>query len=219
MKIGTLINIETRDSHTEEVEKYRCKVIEKKNHYIIIDYPINVKDNKTSFLPVGTNITVTYMGRDQAVYQFESNIASKVKSNIPGLAIPYPDKKEIKRIQRREFVRIETSVDVAIHSLEHSFPAFATVTTDISGGGLSILLKHEKMVAVGDKIKTVIVLPIEAHRFHYMIANGEIVFLKSLKNNVKTASLKFTDIDSQDQQMIMRYCFEKQREARQKEIQ
>ena len=39
------------------------------------------------------------------------------------------------KIQRSQFVRIETAVDVAIHPMNREFEPFTAMTEDISAGG------------------------------------------------------------------------------------
>lgn len=219
MKIGTLIHIEYEENQSSEVRKYRCKIIEKNNQGLIIDYPINVNTNKTSFLPIGSTILVTYVSKDKAVYQFRSIILERVNMKIPALLIKLPEKKKIKRIQRREFVRVESAIDVAIHSLTKKFVPFTTVTEDISGGGLSFIIPERDILTIGEYIQVFIVLPMNNIDSYYISVEAKVVFIKSLKSNINITSVKFTKITKIDQQLIIRYCFEKQRQARQKELQ
>lgn len=199
----------------KEIEKYRCKIIEKNDKYIIVDYPIHVERNRSSFIPIGTDVRVVFAHKT-AIYQFSSEIASKIKSKIPALAIPIPEKNSFKRIQRRKFVRIDVPVDVAIHSVNHTFHPFTSVTVDISGGGLSTII-HNDAISKGDIVRVYLSLPMKSGKYSYIIVEAEVVFIK-VQNNIRSASMKFINIDSQDQQNIIRYCFEQERELRSKEL-
>src|SRR5699024_10897638 len=108
--------------------------------YLLIDYPINKETQRTGFFPNGTVLLVSYVDQDKNLYQFRTKIQKRITLTIPGLAIDRPEKEEIKQIQRREYVRIMTSVDIAIHPIDQSFSPFTTVTNDISGGGISIVV-------------------------------------------------------------------------------
>jgi c-di-GMP-binding flagellar brake protein YcgR len=218
MKIGTVLHIELNNPKTKKNDKYRCKVIEINEHSLIIDYPINEITNKTAFLPKGRYFSVSYIGDDEAVYQFTSNITAKIRLNVPALAIEKPNKENIQRIQRREFVRIEATVDVAIHSIDQTFSPFVTVTSDISGGGLSIIAPHNHKLIIGDIVDTWITFLMHENRYQYINVRTEVVFIKTLKNSIELVSLKFIELDKLSQQGIIRFCFEKQREARQKEL-
>lgn len=214
MKIGSSITLEVTEAKNK-VQKYRCKVIEETQHNLVVDYPINIHNNKTTYIPVGTSVSISFID-NKAVYQFKSKVQSKINSKIPALVIPYPDKKEIHRIQRRNFVRVKTSVDIAIHSVKNKFQAFTNVTSDISGGGLSFTIQEDEFLEIGDHINLYIVLPMTSGDFQYY---GEIVYIKKLKNTLHRASVKFNNITTKEQQLIVRYCFEKEREIRKKEMQ
>ena len=49
--------------------------------------------------------------------------------------IAYPGNQTLIKVQRRQYVRIPTTVDAAIHPLENEFTPFTTITEDISAGG------------------------------------------------------------------------------------
>ncbi|WP_249871884.1 flagellar brake protein [Oceanobacillus saliphilus] len=218
MKIGTVLNLEVKDIETGETHEYHCKIIEKNDKFLIIDYPIHVKTKKTAFFSKGTYITATFMGKDQAVYKFSSQIAARIKLNIPALAITIPDNKNMKRIQRREYVRIETSLDIAVHSVDNQFHPFATVTFDISGGGLAVIVPTSTQLEIGQKTDIWLPLPMQNQEYHYVYGQTEIVLIRELNTRMNMVSLKFISISNSDRQKIVRFCFEKQREARQKEL-
>jgi len=216
MEIGTWLNLELTDED-QQLKRYRCKVIEKNNHFLFIDYPVNEETKRTALFPNDTYFTVTYIGKDRVAYQFSSKIVTKVNLQIPALAIELPDQNKIKRIQRRNYVRVKTALDIAIHSVDQSFSPFVTVTDDISGGGVSILLPKKSEVAVGERVDVWLTLPMKSGENKYMNSTADIVYM-NVKNQLHLASLKFISIDKQDQQMIIQYCFGKQRENRRKEL-
>lgn len=218
MKIGTLLNMEFKKPGTNQPYKYHSKVVEKNEHYLFIDYPIDQKTKKTVFLSKGTALAVTYIGNDQSIYCFHTKIVAKLKLTVPALAIIFPDQTDIKRIQRREFVRVDTAIDAAIHSSDSTFPPFVTVTSDISGGGMSVILPKDKELEINTKVDTWLTIYLLTGGYQYIYTEAEVVLIKTLNNTIKTASLKFTSITKQAQQNIIRYCFEKQREARKKEL-
>ncbi|MFA1820692.1 flagellar brake domain-containing protein [Virgibacillus oceani] len=60
--------------HGSEVLKCYCKIIEKNDHYLFIDYPIEEKTRKTCYFRKGTIFFVAHIGRDQSVYQFRTEL-------------------------------------------------------------------------------------------------------------------------------------------------
>lgn len=132
MKIGTVLQLLITQANKQN-KKYRCKIIDKNDKYLFIDYPVDVKTKKTAFFNKDTLFDVFFIGEDEVVHHFRSRLAAKVKLNIKALAMTLPE--ELKRVQRRNFVRVDAAVDIAVHSPDQPFPPFTTVTNDISGGG------------------------------------------------------------------------------------
>ncbi|WP_010095939.1 flagellar brake protein [Ornithinibacillus scapharcae] len=219
MKIGVFLTIEAYSEEHKQNEKYRCKVVDKDNKYLYIDYPVHLKMKRTSAsFRVGTRMKAEYLGDDQSVYRFKTEVKKRNKGKIPTLALEIPESDKIERIQRREYVRIETAVDVALHSVYDNFAPFATVSVDLSGGGLSVVVPKDIHINDGEEIMVHLVLPMQSGEYHYLELKGEIIRLIHNVNSANTASIKLKSLDELDKQIIIRFCFEKQREARQKEM-
>lgn len=217
MKIGSFLTLEAFEQELGDYDKYRCKVVDINEQYVYIDYPVHVKTKRTSTFRIGTHIIAEYIGEDQSVYRFNTVIKEKRKGKIPTLVIELPKEDEIKRVQRRQYVRVEASVDVAIHSASQKFSPFTTVSTDISGGGLSIVVPKHISIGESEEIYLHLVLPMHSGKYYYLHLSGEIVRVIKNESSANTASIKLLSLSEQDKQVIILYCFEKQREARQKE--
>jgi c-di-GMP-binding flagellar brake protein YcgR len=61
-------------------------------------------------------------------------------------------------------------------------------------------------------------LDMQSGEYFYINAEAELVFIKEQDTHVHTASLKFINLLKEDQHKIIRFSFEKQREARKKEL-
>ncbi|WP_017755605.1 flagellar brake protein [Calidifontibacillus oryziterrae] len=209
LNIGDKIFIELK--YSEERQRFKCKVVEKKDNYLFIDYPINEKTGKTAFLLDGTEIKVSFYAKDSAIYMFDSEILARKKANIPMLVINYPGNDKLVRIQRREFVRVDANVDVAVHPLNAEFEAFTTVTADISAGGASIILPPKHQLKPQTEFMCYIVLP---------LSNGEYFYIKTLSKIIRIingtggsrdkAPIQFVDLNETQKQQITRYCFDRQ---------
>lgn len=217
MKIGTLIHLEYKEAG-DILQKFRCKVIEKGGGKLFIDYPVNAATHRTSCFPVGTKFSAAYVGKDQVIYQFQTEITAKVNRTIPALAVTLPDKSRIKRIQRRKYVRVKSSLDLAVHSANDRFRPFTAITSDISGGGLSFLLPDRTGLTEHESIELCIALQQSLEPPRFIQTTGEIVYIKTEGYSMPVASLKFTSIPIYEQQMIIQFCFEKQRQTRKKEL-
>jgi len=217
MEIGKKLDLLIKDIESQQMIEHRCTIIGIDQDFLYIDYPINKDTQRTGFFPIGTNLSVTYMAKDKNLYQFQTKIQKRVTLTVPGLAIDKPDKTETKQIQRREYVRMLAAVDIAVHPIDKSFAPFTTVTNDISGGGISILIPSKIKLKDKQKIFISMVLHIKS-KINYIHLEGEIIRIYRHNDEFQTASIKFISIDDKTRQTIIQFVFEKQREARNKEL-
>jgi len=215
LKIGETLILEPK--YGLEHEQYRTKIVEYNNQSLFIDYPVNMATNKTVFLVDGAQLKVTYIGVDGSVYIFDTEVLGKIKSKIPMISLRNPEKDEHIKIQRREYVRVESSLDVAVHSKSEEFLPFNTVTEDISAGGTAIFVP-KKFPFLPTSIMTVwFAVPLKSGNIHYMNVDCQVSRLIEIEGGTKNlASLKFLKIDKNDRQLLIRYCFEQQLEQRNK---
>lgn len=215
-KVGSKIDIVYREPGREP-EEYYSKIIDSNEHYLIIDYPVNRKTKKTAFFSIGASFVGSLTAEDKAVYQFPVKVAARVKVNFPAIAIWKPEKDRIERIQRRQFVRLDTSLDISLNIKGHPEDRFTSITSDISGGGLSFILPGQRELDAGEIIELWLVLGFQSGKIHYVHTTAEIVFVQE-KNGIRSASVKFLTLKPKEQQLIISFCFEKQREMRKKEL-
>lgn len=212
MKIGTSITLRVNNMKLDETDVYKCQIIDKDEQYLYLDYPINIKTNKSMFIRVNETITVDYV-ENEIAYKFNSSIAKHVKLAVPALAIPLPEKDETIKIQRREFVRIKTNADVAIHFQNESFPPLTSVTYDISGGGVAVIVPPNVQMDEKQNLTLYLVLHFETNHYEYIKVEAKFIRFQ-MHGKVNTASLKFLLNSERDQEKIINYCFAMQRKKR-----
>src|SRR5690625_818734 len=212
MQIGDSIVL--RLSAPNAKDTFRCKVIDKNEQFLIVDLPVNQATNKSTFWLRNTDVSVTFI-KNGVVKEFLSKVKHYNKLSIPALAIPLPDKEDIRKIQRREFVRIATNADIAIHCPNHSFLPFTSITEDISGGGASVIIPPNISFKQRKKILVYLVLHSKSGGIEYIKTKAKVVRLHEHK--IKTVSLKFLLQNEMDQEKIINYCFHIQREQRKRE--
>lgn len=150
---------------------------------------------------------------DGMVWQFTSEFLDKRIHPIPVWVISKPY--DIKKIQLRAFVRIDTVLPVELQVItdENSQPLLAASTSDISGGGLRAVSKHQ--LHVGTNLKFSLDLPGMGN----VQGSGVLVREEPLQDKVLFASgIKFTEIAEKDRDKIIKYIFKKQLERRQKGV-
>lgn len=215
MKIGDSIILEPKNSL--QPEKYKSKILEINDQAVYIDYPVNIATKRTIFLTDGTQLKVTYISVDGSVYIFDSEVLGKVKSTISMIHLQNPNKQHHVKIQRREYVRIETKVDTAIHSKNGSFKPFTTMTDDISAGGAAVLVPKDFLLETDTLLTMWLVLPLKSGEINYARIDCQVVRIIDREESTRNIlTLKFINISNGERQLLIRFCFEKQLELRNK---
>ena len=207
LTIGNPLVLEPK--YANQIEQYKCRLVDRKDNLLYIDYPINVSTNRTTFLIDGTQLKVNFVEGESA-YLFESEILGRVKRGIPMMELIYPGDEYVIKIQRRKFVRIETSVDVAIYPLNGEFKPFTSLTEDISAGGSLVKLRNKQDIGQGMLIRTLFVLPMQNGDYHYMNLTSKVVRIMKQENGDDYASLQFIGVTPQETQLLLRFSFDRQ---------
>ncbi|GAE34531.1 flagellar brake protein [Halalkalibacter akibai] len=217
--IGSTIFLELQEMKEFEKKtvRFRCRLVDRADSIYVVDYPINEETSKPSFFFDGTEFRAWFVASDDAVYAFDTEIIGRRKGNIPVLLLKDPGKDKYIRIQRRNYVRVETTADVAVHPINKEFPPFTTVTIDISGGGCAILIPADTYLPESGELNLWLVLHMQSGDIVYVKAYCKIVRVFKPRPDARLrASLQFLDVDERDQQKIIRYCFERQLAVRRK---
>ncbi|KYG88951.1 glycosyltransferase [[Bacillus] sp. KCTC 13219] len=211
LKIGTMLMLEPM--YTERMEKFRCKVVEKDDDLIYVDYPINDFTKKTAFLLDGAQFHAVFYTEGNS-YSFTTKVMGRKNDRIPMVMLSCPPANEFTKIQRREFVRIETPIDVAV---EYDGTFYQFIAQDISAGGLSLCLTQPTNFKENDTVQLTVVLPFVNGEIKYVQTDARVVRIYE-ENGMQIASMQLTDTDDVDKQHIVRLCFERQLLQRKKEL-
>ena len=197
-------------TYSEKSEKYKCKLVEREGNNLYIDYPIVQETNKTAFLLDGTQLKATFLAEDGTVYLFESEVMGRVKLKIPMIVLSYPGDEHLVKIQRRQFVRIETPIDVAIHPESNEFSPFVSVTDDISAGGAAIIAQTSSSLIANMQILTYFVLAMQNGDNYYLQLKSKVIRVSEPQNGKSLISVQFLEVSPQDRQLLLRFCFDRQ---------
>ncbi|WP_205091724.1 PilZ domain-containing protein [Thalassobacillus pellis] len=203
----------------KEMDRFKSKVVEIKGQFLYLTYPISERTGKTGIFFEGTPFRLKFVGKDQTAYMFDTEIMARKKIKIPVLVFHLPEPDKIIRIQRREYVRVETAVDIAIEPYGEVTSPVSTITLDISGGGAAVVLPALHNLQAFQEIDMMLVLPMYDGKMRYVDASGRIVRIKQSENGRDIASVKFLDISDQDRQSVIQFCFERQLYMKRKGVQ
>ncbi|MBN8190768.1 PilZ domain-containing protein [Bacillus sp. NTK074B] len=210
IKTGTTLQLEP--IHNENVDRYRCRVVELSEDGIYIDYPIHTKTEKAIFLIDGTQLKASFTINEQTVLMFETEVMGRKLSKIPMIHLHFPGDDGLVKIQRRQFVRVEANTDISLRINDQFYP---TLTEDLSAGGCAVVVRKGMDVKSGTKLSTIIVLPMQTGECQYVEIEGRVIRVWK-KEHKEIASIEFVHLTESQRQLILRYCFEKQLDLRKK---
>ncbi|KXS49945.1 c-di-GMP-binding flagellar brake protein YcgR, contains PilZNR and PilZ domains [Halanaerobium congolense] len=157
----------------------------------------------------GDKINV-YFTTERAAYEFESVVLQRIKKPIYFILIKEP--KELKRIQRRDYFRLELDRIMKVHKekKDGSVMKKEAHLLDISGGGVQIKAKEE--FAEGDIIKL---------SFGSLLNMSELIkgkIVRKSKDDFETYryGVEFVDINAGEREKIIQWIFSLQRQLRKK---
>lgn len=208
LTIGTFIIIDKE--LTEGSEKYKSKVIDIAEDYVMVDYPTNMESGKTAFFVDGTQLLVNFTDKHKMSYAYRTEVRGRMMKGVPMLKLSYPGDEQLIKIQRREFVRVDTAIDVAVMK---NGEKSQYVAEDISAGGIALRLPESPSFQAEDTLSLVIVLPFMNKEIKYVHVDATVIRIWE-KSGQKIASLQFGDVSMEDRQRIVRFSFEKQLEMR-----
>lgn len=208
LTIGTIIVIDK--DYTEDGEKYKSKVIDSGEDFVMIDYPTNIETGRTAFFIDGTQLMVTFTSDTKISYAFRTEVVGRLNKGVPMLKLTYPGDEDLIKIQRREFVRVGSPIDVAVE-IGGLYTQY--VAEDISAGGIALNLHNQSEIKENDLLALTIVLPFLNKEIKYIKAETNVVRIWE-KDGRTIASLKFEEIPETARQYIMRFCFERQLQLR-----
>jgi c-di-GMP-binding flagellar brake protein YcgR len=203
--IGQVLRVKERQDASEYLYS---RLIETEPDHLIIDVPL--KSDGTA-LKSGefSAIWIEYHARDGAICRFQTEYIESVR--VPGLAwkIRRPRPNSIYKEQRREFVRVPADIEVTLYYSEGGNKQESVFTTDISGGGMAVLVPRHVVLSVGSDVRAQFVLPsdksvVDVKCFVVRIGDRN-------ERGYALVSLQFIKIDEATRRRIIQYTFARQR--------
>jgi c-di-GMP-binding flagellar brake protein YcgR len=188
-------------------EYYKSTIENIEDGFIAISIPI--KDGQYIPLRVGEKVEVIYY-YSKDIYKFFTLVIGRRIDKIPLIVLAYP--KEVFRIQRRKFVRVQNINDVEYVKLENSAnqKPLKAVMVDLSGGGMRIKFKED--VKLGDKVKVWIPMgtdPIEV--------KGQVVRIEMIENTKRNiCGVSFIDLEERIRERVIKFIFQVMRDQMKK---
>ncbi|MEH6943442.1 flagellar brake protein [Bacillus sp. JJ722] len=216
MKIGDLILLRIKEEE-QEVD-YRTKVINIKDDILYIDIPIHILTLKSGNISKGMRIEVHYVKVNGSISSFDSKVIDIVEEQNT-IHIEFPPITEHNTIDKRPFAKLDVPVDIAIHSSKIFFQPFVTCTTEINANGASFLIPKDINVKANFEIIAWIILFYKSGESKFFKFKSKVIkVIEREEHSEDMIIIEFMNISKNDLQALIRFCFEKQLELRDKLI-
>lgn len=224
--VNQVVRLVTYSERNEE-KKYKAIVADMTDDHIMITYPIDEQNGQTALLVDGSSLYVSYIQSDGAQYEFLTVIVRRKRENIPMLVLIKPAKDTIRRIQRRNYLRVPAKLKLDFFWDTEAGPkTYAGLTVDISGGGIKFICSAKTPWPDGlhtlacrlyvpeigphnTKTKQELCIPLKGKIIRSSAPDA---------NGLQTVALTYEEIAEMHREKIIRYCFARQLEIKNKAL-
>lgn len=208
-KINEHLYIQVASSDPVETEiEYRSRIADMEDDAFLIEIPMQVDKGRLKKLFMGDELSAYFITEGGIKNYFNTHVIGFKEDVIRMVRIRKPEVESIFKIQRRSFLRVNAELELAVKDALGS--RFLVRTDDIGGGGTSFLSDAKVKLSVSDKLSCWVLLPYRNGSMEHANFEGEIVRMKPLENGRSLVMLKFLSISDAERQKIIRYCFERQ---------
>ncbi|SDM22389.1 flagellar brake protein [Paenibacillus jilunlii] len=208
-KINEYLYIQVASSDAAEAEvEYRSRIAEMEEEAFLIEIPMQEKNGKLKKLFIGDELSVYFLTEGGIKNYFNTHVVGFKEDVIRMVKIRKPAPDSIFKIQRRSFFRVNAELELAVKDALGS--RFLVRTEDIGGGGTSFLSDAKVQLEVGGKLFCWLMIPYRNGITEHVNFEGEIVRIKTLETGRNLVMLKFAAITDSERQKIIRFCFERQ---------
>ncbi|MNC28904.1 PilZ domain protein [compost metagenome] len=174
----------------------------------LIEIPMQENNGRLKKLFIGDELSVYFLTEGGIKNYFNTHVIGFKEDVIRMVRVRKPAEESIFKIQRRSFFRVNAELELAVKDALGS--RFLVRTEDIGGGGTSFLSDAKVQLEVGGKLICWLMFSYRNGSTEHVNFEGEIVRIKTLETGRNLVMLKFSSITDMERQKIIRYCFERQ---------
>ncbi|MFP4974717.1 flagellar brake protein [Paenibacillus sp. CN-4] len=208
-KINETLYLHTASGDEEEANvEYRSRIAEADDESFLIEVPMRSDNGRMKKLFIGDELSVFFMSEGGVKNYFSTHVIGFKEDVIRMIRLQKPPEESIMKIQRRSYLRVAAELELAAKT-----PAgqrFLVRTEDIGGGGTSFWCDPKVNLEVGDMLSCWLLLTMRAGDPEHVDFDGEVVRTKELENGRLLAMIKMNRISDSSRQKIIRFCFERQ---------
>lgn len=201
------IQLDTGDEKEAKIV-YKSRISDMDDESMYMEVPLQEGTGRLKKLYIGDELSAFFLTEGGVKNYFNSYVLSHHEDVIRLVRIKKPDPDQITKVQRRSFLRVQAELEVAVIAKDGT--QFLTKTDDVGGGGVSFHLKPGQTITEGSLLTCWILVPYKNGAVEHVPFEGEVVRVKQLPTNRSIVMLKFNQIVDMERQKLIRYCFERQ---------
>jgi c-di-GMP-binding flagellar brake protein YcgR len=208
MRIGQTVYLQTIREYCEEDElRYRSRIAELTDQEVLLEVPFDEQRRILKVFAAYEALTGFYVSEDGIRNYFETKVTGFRKQDIRLMVVQRPAKQDIRRLQRRNFLRLMVDLEMAL-CVRHYRQV--VTTQDIGGGGVSFFGQVQDPIELGDAMTCWLALQKKNEPIDFIFLDGIIIRVRPLQGKGLLYVLQYTYISQEDQQKIIRYVIEGQ---------
>lgn len=203
-QVGTMFTLQPKNKNSSD--RYLASVKYVTHQHICIELPVRLKGEGPAFIPIGTELEVSYIGKDNVFYKFTSSVISHKTKDEPVLYLSHPAPEKIERKQRRNYFRVPTETEVHLYPTSDPQTSLVAKTVDLSGGGMSFMLPDDQDLQDEETLRFKLPLQFPNGIEKTVHGSGQIKRVDTIEKG-RLYAIQFTEITEGDRQTIIQYCF------------
>nr|WP_308422678.1 flagellar brake domain-containing protein [Paenibacillus abyssi] len=208
-KVNQILYIQVASSDEEEAKiEYKSRIADVGENDILIEIPINEQTGRFKKLFLGDELSTFFITEGGMKNYFNTHVVGFKEDVIKLISIQKPDPDQVTKVQRRSFFRVNADLELAV-TLSGQIK-FLAVTDNIGGGGVSFIADGKYTIKSGDLLDCWLLLTYKNGSIDHVNFKCEIVRVKPLETGRNQVMCKFSDISDTERQKIIRFCFERQ---------
>jgi len=212
-KVNQMLFYQIASSDAEEAKiEYKSRIADIQNDCYHIEYPLNENTGRLKRLFLGDELSAFFLTEDGVKHYFDSHVLGFVEDAVRLVKIRIPEPDQITKVQRRNFLRVPAELEIAVKLEKHI--RFVCRTDDVGGGGISFICDGKIGAKPGQELDCWLLVPYKNGTNEHVSFTGEIVRIVEMETGRKQLMVKFTSITDYERQKIIRYCFERQLDFR-----
>lgn len=208
-KINDFVYIQIASGDEKENKtEYKSRISDHEEDAFLMEVPMEIGANRLKRLYVGDELSAYFIGEGGSKYYFNTYVLGFTNDIVRQVRIRKPDPDSITQVQRRNYLRVPADLELAIKFKNGE--RVLVRTEDVGGGGLSFFTNEKKNIPNGEQLDCWLLVPYRNGSVEHIPFEAEVVRKKKLENGQEQIMLKFISIMDYERQKLIRYCFERQ---------